>query len=328
MTSLQPKERKIRRHGVVCKIVAVDARQQQQQQQSRDENNNEDTIQDLWDMIPTAVDFEIVGHSVCRIVDPNSFDDDITKDDNGNPTKKISGMKQRIRRWRRMYDPNGEESCLGWGDERFVDLPAELVPAKSKLSTMKALNGEDGSTKKKSQSTEWSSCWVEIHLDPVYDNDCDNNCEDTTMMIQEEMNDLQRLVEKWHDLASDPSTYDNVDVTASSRISKGHPGLYVDPKKLLDRVRRQLGQQPVIRDTRQEDDGGGSGSNDLEESMGLDPTQFLYWVAALINPIPPLGVAPEIRGAILEAPTIQRKIEILRVGLDRSIQNLNGNRPL
>ena len=30
-------------------------------------------------------------------------------------------MKLRIGRWRRGYDPDGEESRLGWGDERFVD---------------------------------------------------------------------------------------------------------------------------------------------------------------------------------------------------------------
>ena len=333
MTSLQPKERKIRRHGVVCKIVAVDARQQQQQQgENSNSSNNKDAIQDLWDTIPTAVDFKIVGHSVCRITDPESFNESITKDnDHGNPPNKISGMKQRIGRWRRMYDPNGEESCLGWGDERFVDLPAELIPSKS-LTTKKALNGQVEPAKKSLPSTEWSSCWVEIRLEPVYANGCNDDCENTMINIQEQINDLQRLVGKWYDLASDPSTYENVDVTASSRISKGHPGLYVDPKKLLDRVNRQLGQQPGMngKNVEENNDGKGSSSsrNAFEKSGDVDPTPFLYWVAALINPLPPLGVSPEIRGAILEAPTIQQKIEILKVGLDRSIQNLKGSRPL
>lgn len=272
MTSLQPKMKMIRRHGVVCKILAVDARQAT----SNDDRDGSDS-----DYVPTAVDFEIVGHSRCRVVGPT-----------------IAHMKQRIGRWRRVYDPNGEESCLGWGDERFIDVPAELE------STALAMENPPQTTNDANLSdSEWSSCWVEIHLDWA------------DMKIESDRNDsvrhatkvqhLRRLVYQWSDLASNPSTFENLDVTALTRIRKGQPGLWVDPSVLLKRVKRQLGENPPD-----------------------DPTAFALWAAALINPLPALGISMEIRGAILEAPTAERRLNVLEMGLVRSIDNLTGKRPL
>jgi SH3-like domain-containing protein len=52
---------------------------------------------------PTAVTFSFVGKRRCEILGPPI------------------GMKQRAGRWRRVYDAQGEESMLGWGEESFVD---------------------------------------------------------------------------------------------------------------------------------------------------------------------------------------------------------------
>jgi hypothetical protein len=50
--------------------------------------------------------------------------------------------------------------------------------------------------------------------------------------------------------------------------------------------------------------------------------------AALINPLPALGVSPEIRGRVLAAPTAKRRLEILQWGIERPIRNLKGISPL
>ena len=100
-----------------------------------------------------------------------------------------------------------------------------------------------------------------------------------------------------------------------SRFSKGHPGFYVDPKKLLDRVDLQLRQQPVVNGENVQESDGGSARNASEESRDSNATQFL----AALKPLSPLAVSPETRGAILEAPKIQRKVEIWKVGY-RKIQ--------
>ena len=47
-----------------------------------------------------------------------------------------------------------------------------------------------------------------------------------------------------------------------------------------------------------------------------------------MNPLPPLGVSLEIRGALLEAATDEQRMAILERGLLRSIDNLKGIRPL
>jgi hypothetical protein len=44
------------------------------------------------------------------------------------------------------------------------------------------------------------------------------------------------------------------------------------------------------------------------------------WVAALINPIPALGVAPEVRPAVLAAQTSAERVEVVTQGLRVSIE--------
>jgi hypothetical protein len=52
------------------------------------------------------------------------------------------------------------------------------------------------------------------------------------------------------------------------------------------------------------------------------PAELSLWVAALINPIPALGVAYEIRPAILCAPTTGHMVRIASQGIKLSINSL------
>mmetsp|Transcript_3501 Transcript_3501/g.6428 ORF Transcript_3501/g.6428 Transcript_3501/m.6428 type:complete len:366 (+) Transcript_3501:108-1205(+) len=254
MTSVNHSKRMVRRNGVVVKIELVDAAK-----------TNERT--------PTAVDFSIKGICRARLVGPSK------------------GFKARVGRWRRAYDPDGEESVLGWGQERFIDAleNATSVPTSDKdegshvdLSTMPA--------------TEWSLNQVDCVIQ-------DDDCNDVNAM--ERVQRIIPLLGKFESLASDVKTYENTDVVATCRILKGQPGISVDPAALLRSVRNDLGEMPCKH-----------------------PTDFSFWGAALVNPLPPLGVSPEIRGRILEAPNALNRLILLEWGVKRAIRNLEGTDPL
>ena len=267
MVSLSPRARKLRRHGVIAKIEFVDAIAGASSYQSKD-------------ILPTAIDFCIVGYRRCRVVGPR--------------TK----MKQRVGRWRRGYDPEGEESLLGWGTEVFLDAADEVQIIEVDSNTRKE-ELEQHATR---DFQEWTSCQVECNLDEV-DAEADIKAMENTT-IHDHFHSLIPKVEEWYELASNSKTFDNVNVTASTRIQRGQPGLYVDPKALLHQVRKSLGPRPD------------------------NPTEFCFWAAALINPLPVLGASLEIRGQMLEAPTVERRLCILEWGLARSMDNLTGKRPL
>jgi hypothetical protein len=300
MTSVDPSLRKIRRHGVIAKIVAMDAlklnhqhHQQQQQQGEREELTN----------IPTAVDFEIVGVSPCRIVAP----------------PRINGIQRRLGRWRRCYDPNGEESVLGWGEEPLIDASLQMIldpthenvidddTTTTYISDAFGDGDGDGTSTTSRQDidlpcTVWNKLNVLVNVDTLL---FDDNNDKNKSINEQKVAELADLVDEWYRLASSSKTYQNTNVTAATRIRPNEPGLWIEPDKLLAKVSRQLGPRPTD-----------------------DPNQFCLWTAALINPLPVLGVSLEIRGRILEAPTISRRLEVLELGLRRSIDNLKGIRPL
>jgi hypothetical protein len=53
-----------------------------------------------------------------------------------------------------------------------------------------------------------------------------------------------------------------------------------------------------------------------------EPARVAAWVAALINPIPALGVAYEIRPALLMARDTQGMLRVARDGIVTSIERL------
>ena len=120
------------------------------------------------------------------------------------------------------------------------------------------------------------------------------------------------MLQQWIDLASSSKTYNNVDVVASARIKKGEPGLLTDPQKQIKSVLKDLGQMP----------------EPLPDSTSRHLHEFCFWGAALINPLPPLGVSLEVRGRMLEATSIEERLVLLEKTVSRSIQNLVGTRPL
>lgn len=65
------------------------------------------------------------------------------------------------------------------------------------------------------------------------------------------------------------------------------------------------------------------------ESLGPCPTPdrpgtLALWLAALINPIPPLGVAPEVRPRVLLSGSADERLAVVYAGLARSIAILEG----
>ena len=52
------------------------------------------------------------------------------------------------------------------------------------------------------------------------------------------------------------------------------------------------------------------------------PNAYAAWVAALINPLPALGVALEVRPAVLTARTTARRLRMAEFGLRDSIARL------
>ncbi len=263
MVSLNFRTRKLRRNGALCKIEFLDAAKKKEGE----------------DRLPTSVDFVIKAKRRCRVIG------------------KSEALKLRIGRWRRSYDENGEESVLGWGEERFLDLKNPSMNDQGQVEAQM----EDALPR---DSTKWSLTNVECNLDEQEKN-LDIDREHHQKMI-EKAETLLPLIDEWYDLASNAQTYHNVNVTASTRVQRGQPYLSVEPGNLLNRVMKDLGDRPSVD----------------------DPIALAFWAAALINPLPPLGVSLEIRGRILEATCVEERLNVLEMGLKRSIQNLNGERPL
>jgi hypothetical protein len=136
----------------------------------------------------------------------------------------------------------------------------------------------------------------EIECIPISDADEQDVSPETISLAEA----ILPLLDKWLSLASDPRTYQaspGAQVTAMAGF---------DPGKRLKAVLQDLGPRPPPS----------------------RPSALAFWGAALINPLPPLGVSLEIRGRLLEAPTPLEKLSVLHQGLVRSIINLEGSRPL
>lgn len=255
MTSLNTKQRKLRRYGTIARIEMVD-------------------VEPDTDFSPTSVTFMISGKRRCEILGC------------------ACDMKARVGRWRRDYDPDGEEKRLGWGEERFVDVDDTRV-----RDDLDHLLREPSS--QNIEHSKWNSNGI-LAIDEAGE---DVNA--TTTAICKATNIIP-LIKQWYALASNPNTYNNIDVVATTRVQKGSPGLRINPKSLLQKVRLDLGPMPPPS----------------------RPTALAIWGAALINPVPALGVSTEVRGAVLHVEGAEAKLHVLERGLVRSIGNLNGSMPL
>ncbi|CAL1146116.1 unnamed protein product [Cladocopium goreaui] len=72
---------------------------------------------------------------------------------------------------------------------------------------------------------------------------------------------------------------------------------------------------------------------DILKDLGQMPPptmadKLAMWAAALVNPLPALGVALEIRPAVLQADSLQERILIVRRGIRGSIEHVSGRKRL
>mmetsp|Transcript_79672 Transcript_79672/g.221703 ORF Transcript_79672/g.221703 Transcript_79672/m.221703 type:complete len:440 (-) Transcript_79672:7-1326(-) len=270
MVAFDHKRRKVRRHGSMVRITNVDAVRGAR--------------------VPTAVHASLVGRARARLLGP------------------ATDMAVRIGRYRREYHEYGEARALGWGVERFVDATPVHAAELEKLWVPASPESRD-----RPAPNAWTDAAVQLLFEP---DECTPGCEDEAPSAETRLvaateekalgEELATLLERWLQLARDPRTYDNVNVTAAARARHGYPGLRVDPTRLVDSVLDDLGPMPP----------------------SYAPTALALWAAALVNPLPPLGVSPEMRAAVLEAPTSIRRLEMVRNGVRRSVLNLEGKMPL
>jgi hypothetical protein len=59
-----------------------------------------------------------------------------------------------------------------------------------------------------------------------------------------------------------------------------------------------------------------------------EPSECAFWVGALINPLPAMGVALEIRPALLTAKTAEQRVEVAIDGIFKSIRHMEGSERL
>ena len=288
MVSLQPRQRRIRRTGVLCRLTMIDVVEEEAADGIRPPPEGRD---------PTQVNARIDARRRLRVLGPSE------------------GMELRIGRFRRGYasdelDGPYSESGLGWGVEKFVE------GGVGDMSEGVALPPQsDGAYQ------QWSSADVQLLLDDDEDEGllfappaerlaaAEASASEELVLFQDvsaEAVELHGLLDYWLSLARDASTYDNVAVTAGARAVRGEPGLRVDASRLIDRVLDQLGPRPPT----------------------TAPTALALWAAALVNPLPSLGVAPEMRGAVLDAADGQARVALVARGVRRSIANLEGVQPL
>eukprot|EP00550_Attheya_septentrionalis_P006953 CAMPEP_0198295342 /NCGR_PEP_ID=MMETSP1449-20131203/27337_1 /TAXON_ID=420275 /ORGANISM="Attheya septentrionalis, Strain CCMP2084" /LENGTH=311 /DNA_ID=CAMNT_0043995625 /DNA_START=156 /DNA_END=1091 /DNA_ORIENTATION=- len=59
-----------------------------------------------------------------------------------------------------------------------------------------------------------------------------------------------------------------------------------------------------------------------------NPTERAFWIGALINPIPAMGVAVEVRPSLLTAKRTEARIEVALAAILRSIKHMDGSAPM
>ena len=267
MTSLRFKERRVRRQGVIVRIAHVDA--------IRSDDRG----------LPASVSASLVAKRRACI---------------------LGSSRQRLGRWRRMYDPDGEVSALGWGEEALV----KTVPpmdAEGPLEEAPSAAVEVGSL---GDGTRLPLCRLRLMDEEEVNGGGggggvagSGNAKSTVGSdggAEAACTRVVTLLGAWSAMVRDPATFDDVNVVASARTRHGEPGLRVNASRVLDSVLEDLGPRP------------------------LQPTALALWVAAIINPLPALGVAPECRAAVLEAPGAIERLAVVERALLRSLRNLRG----
>jgi Lon protease-like protein len=101
------------------------------------------------------------------------------------------------------------------------------------------------------------------------------------------------------------------------------PNMQMDGKSLVDRwieLARQLESNLGQFDQLLKDLGEISSEN--------EPSERAFWIGALINPLPGMGVAMEIRPTVLMARTAEERISVVHSAVLASIKHMDGSAPL
>ena len=59
-----------------------------------------------------------------------------------------------------------------------------------------------------------------------------------------------------------------------------------------------------------------------------EPSELAFWIGALVNPPPGMGVAMEFRPQLLMTRSIEERVLVAIKGITESIQHMNGTRRL
>jgi len=181
LISVNSKQKRVRRSGVVVKIESVDV--------DREGSSS-------------AVKYLLKGTVPCRLVGPPR------------------DMAETIGRFRKCYDPNGEEPALGWDEERFTDsVYGGAIESTHGDKTVPAVH------------TQWpmnSVCCLPLDEEEDEEND-DLVAQDAHLLP---------LLDQWIALASDPATYRHSNVAELSHLQK------VDAERLVRTIIKELGPRP------------------------------------------------------------------------------------
>ena len=241
---------------------------------------------------------------------------------------RVLGTTPIVGRWRRCYADDFSDSratALGWGRESFVrdDIVelAALDDAADKAIVVRDSNQADVDDDDTVAARPWTPTpimWVD---DDAVD-DVARAAEITAAIAA-----LEPLITRWKQLVVARSEGSDEPELAAGRASPvlrsastslaatagrttaraAEPAAPPSSAALvLERVLADIGPQPAA--TR--------------------PHSFALWAAALVNPLPPLGVAPEVRPAVLRAQCALARLEIVRRAFERSIANLDGSRSI
>jgi len=87
--------------------------------------------------------------------------------------------------------------------------------------------------------------------------------------------------------------------TKLARVNERQPGQ-------IDRLLLQLGKMPPVE----------------------KPSNLAFWIGALVNPLPGMGVAKEIRPKLLTAESAEERVAIAFDGIRSSITHMDGSKPM
>ena len=259
---------------------------------------------------------------------------------------------QALGRWRRQYDPEGDEPRLGWGEEPLLSLPegvvAEGVVAEGIGATAVAqgasINGEDEGAA--DEDVAPSDPWVPLRVRLLHG---EAELVTTERMPSTGCGSISSSAGAGVGGLGSSAADMPADAVARAAAAKElelaelagavlsalaewealarDSATYANVDVACAGLRVQNGFPALRRDPAALLDGVKLDLGPRPDARA-QPTAFALWVPALLNPLPALGVAPEQRASVLMAVSAEQRLLVVERGLRRSIANLRGEQPL